>query len=35
MARDLALLSEVFDARVGRPSLAQRAELSTLLEKLS
>jgi DNA-binding MarR family transcriptional regulator len=35
MSRGLALLSEAFGARLGRLSAAQRAELRTVLEKLS
>jgi DNA-binding MarR family transcriptional regulator len=35
MARGLALLSDAFGSRLGRLSVAQQAELATLLEKLS
>jgi hypothetical protein len=35
MSRGLALLSDAFGARLGRLSAAQRAELRTVLEKLS
>jgi DNA-binding MarR family transcriptional regulator len=35
MTRGLALLSDAFGSRLGRLSMAQQAELATLLEKLS
>jgi DNA-binding MarR family transcriptional regulator len=35
MTRGLALLSDAFGSRLGRLSVAQQAELATLLEKLS
>jgi DNA-binding MarR family transcriptional regulator len=35
MARGLALLSDAFAQRLGRLSVAQQAELATLLDKLS